>query len=186
MIEITPTNFDKYRVKILVSPQYLDLVSQFKWAVAKFGNSNTLYARSSPKYRKSFLMHRLIMGLVDLETFDNLDPKMFVDHLNHNGLDNRYENLRVVDHRTNMKNLQRVKTGASGFQGVHLDKRKTNKCWQARIRVDYKKIGLGYYTDASEAAKAYDRAAIKYFGETCVLNFPELREVYLSEVGVSQ
>ena len=39
--------------------------------------------------------------------------------------------------------------------------------------VNKKNIFLGYFSDKAEAAQARDRAAIEYFGEFAVLNFPE-------------
>lgn len=44
--------------------------------------------------------------------------------------------------------------------------------WVARISVDYRRIYLGYFTSAEEAARAYDTAAQQYFGEFAKLNFP--------------
>lgn len=50
----------------------------------------------------------------------------------------------------------------------------------ACIVFNNKHIWLGTYNSEEDAAKAYDIAAIKYFGNDCVLNFPELREDYIS------
>jgi hypothetical protein len=43
----------------------------------------------------------------------------------------------------------------------------------ARIGFEKKEIHLGYFRSEIEAAKAYDRAAIKYHGEFASLNFPQ-------------
>ncbi len=46
-------------------------------------------------------------------------------------------------------------------------------CKQGRIRVDRKRIYLGYFADGIEAARAYDRAARKYHGQLASLNFAD-------------
>ena len=53
---------------------------------------------------------------------------------------------------------------------------RATKKWKARITYRCKVEYLGYFDDIEEAAKAYDRAAIKYYGEKAKLNFP--REEY--------
>ena len=48
--------------------------------------------------------------------------------------------------------------------------RKSGVRYMAQIRVNYKAIYLGYYSSAVEAAKAYNKAAIKYHGDFANLN----------------
>jgi hypothetical protein len=45
--------------------------------------------------------------------------------------------------------------------------------WHAQIMVSYKRIHLGLFEVKEDAARAYDRAAIKHFGPFAKLNFPE-------------
>lgn len=51
--------------------------------------------------------------------------------------------------------------------------------YYSSICFNYKTIFLGHYNIETDAAKAYDIAAIKYFGNDAVLNFPELRQNYI-------
>lgn len=110
-------------------------------------------------------MHRVIMEVSD---------EYKVDHINHDTLDNRRENLRICKQEQNLRN--RIKKGdfSSIYKGVHKCGRRKEK-WQATISFSKKHIYLGRYESEIDAACAYDVAAIKHFGEFALLNFPELR-----------
>jgi len=106
-------------------------------------------------------MHREVLNMANY---------MYVDHINHNGLDNRKANLRLATKSQNAWNSS-GRRGRSGFKGVSFEKK--TGLWRASIAYHGEKKYLGNFHDKREAAKAYDRAAKKYHGEFASLNFPE-------------
>lgn len=108
---------------------------------------------------KLLYLHRVILNPVDGQ---------MVDHINHDKLDNRRSNLRICTNRQNTSNQQLRSKNTSGYKGVVWFKDRQK--WRAGIKVNYKFKHLGYFDDILEAAKAYDVAARKYFGEFAKLN----------------
>jgi hypothetical protein len=94
---------------------------------------------------------------------------VFVDHINGNGLDNRKSNLRICTHQQNCENSRKRKKSFSKYKGVYWSK--NAKKWVAQITIDGKSKHLGYFELEEDAAAAYDKAAVKYFGEFACLNF---------------
>ena len=87
-------------------------------------------------------------------------PEDQVDHINWNGTDNRWCNLREVISKDNQKNLRKPIHNTSGVVGISWHK-KLNK-WNARIQVMRKNISLGCYVDFNDAVTARKNAEIKY------------------------
>lgn len=84
-----------------------------------------------------------------------------VDHRDGDGLNNCRTNLRLATHQQNLCNQRLSRANTSGYKGVHRCRRR----WCAMIKVFQKTINLGAFDDPACAARAYDRAAQKHFGE---------------------
>ena len=81
-------------------------------------------------------------------------PKYDLDHIDGNTSNNRLDNLRDILHSENCQNQKTCHhDNSSGYPGVSWDK--NNKCFMARITVNYKAIFLGNFPTAEEAYEAY-------------------------------
>jgi hypothetical protein len=106
-------------------------------------------------------LHRAILGLSGRSRQG--------DHRDGNKLDNRRQNLREATHAQNLWNAGKKSHNKSGFKGVYLEAW-TGK-YRAEIRVDRKRLTLGRFKRAEDAARAYDEAARKHHGEFAKVNF---------------
>lgn len=118
--------------------------------------------KGEPASPRHILMHREIMGLASSDEGE-------VDHINGNGLDNRRANLRPASRSQNAANRGMDPRNESGFRGVTWHRGK----WRACITAQGRAIHLGYFTDTTAAAMAYDAAARLHFGPYARLNFPD-------------
>ena len=105
--------------------------------------------------------HRVVFALVH----GFLPPE--VDHINGDRGDNRPANLRAADRAGNCRNTK-VAFGSSQYRGVQAVGTK----WAAKIRDGKAQQHLGRFETETDAALAYDQAAITLHGEFARLNFP--------------
>ena len=103
-----------------------------------------------------YLAHRIVWLLHHGEW-----PDGQIDHINHNGFDNRISNLRVVSDAENKRNTSKSSRNKSGHLGVSWDKI-TSK-WFACIRVDGKTKYLGQFEEIQNAVAAR-KAADRLYG----------------------
>ena len=147
----------------IIDDEDFEWLNQWKWYAYKA--PHTYYAGRcihGDDHQIILPMHRFILGL---------EPgnKKHVDHVNQNGLDNRRENIRLCSKSQNGMNRGKQKNNISGYKGVSWHKK--NKKWHAYININTKRIFLGLFDSKISAAKTYDKAAKKYFGEFACLNF---------------
>lgn len=157
----------KFMKKILLSKGKIALVDDddfeklkaFKWFYNSHGyaiRSKFIGVKEGKQKQTIISMHRMIMG-----TPDGMDT----DHINHDKLDNRKENLRICTTSENSCNKHQ-NVGVSGFRGV----RKHYKKWQAQIWSNGKFYSIGTYKTSKDAAIAWNEAARKYHGKFAMLN----------------
>lgn len=137
---------------ILVDADDYPILIRFNWNIHPNG-----YARTTIQ-DKCVFMHHLILGT---------NPGAYVaDHINKTPLDNRKCNLRWATKQGNSANSR--PRGPYGFKGVRKQRSGTKYC--AYITVDGKQQHLGSFNTADRAAEAYNKAAIKAFGQYASLN----------------
>lgn len=138
--------------KCLIDLEDIELVKNIKWHKSDLQRS-TYYCTSNNKQWSR--IHRLILGISD--------PDVVIDHINHNGLDNRKSNLRICNNSQNLCNCNISKNNKSGCKGVYWSNDRQK--WCAQITINNKTKGLGRYNNYEDAVKARNEAAFKYYEE---------------------
>ncbi len=140
----------------LVDDEDFERLSKFKWH-ALYTKGHWYAVRTMDK--RLIFMHREIMAA---------PSRAQVDHKDGNGLNNQQYNLRLATNAQNGRNRGKQHNNTSGYKGVYWNKQ--DRKWRANIRCDGRIIHLGYFVNSEDAARAYNDAAIKYFGEFAKLN----------------
>ncbi|CAB4124593.1 HNHc domain containing protein [uncultured Caudovirales phage] len=129
--------------------------------IGRFDNVNYLNLEVTVNGKRKVLKaHRVAWFL-----YYGVWPEYEVDHINCNGTDNRISNLREATSKDNTKNKRPYKGCLSLYKGVS----PSGKKWSARITFG-KTIYLGLYETEVEAAIAYNKAALEYFGNFAKIN----------------
>lgn len=138
-------------VYCLVDKSDLENILKYVWRSCKRGK--TKYAYSSCGY-----MHRFILN----------PGKLYVDHKNGNGLDNRRDNIRLCTHQQNLMNRGPQPNCKSGYKGVYPTTNKKN--WRANIMLNDRQFWIGTFKTKEEAAEAYNKKSKEMFGDFAYQN----------------
>ncbi len=141
----------------LVDDANYDWLKKRKWKAVQ--RRHTFYAeckvRMANGKQRTEGMHRLILGL---QPTDELET----DHIDGDGLNNQRSNLRACTVMQNQQSRRKHKVGTSKYKGAFWHRR--DRKWRSEIVVNKKQICLGYFDSETDAAWAYNRAALKHFG----------------------
>mgnify|MGYP001565146240 CR=1 FL=1 len=147
----------------LVDDEYFEYLSQYKWYFhAGYAFRTSLIKKGEIKKgenNRSIKMHNVIL---------KPPKKLYVDHIDGNGLDNRKKNLRICNVQQNAINAKIRKDNISGFKGVYWNKRRKKFC--AQINKNKKRYWIGCFKTKKEAARAYNENAKQIFGEFAKVN----------------
>ena len=159
---------------IIIDTEDWDKVKEHYWSLVS--NHRVLYVQASilhpeggwktpadgrrRRRRTSLQLHHLILG--------KPQKGMVTDHINHNGLDNRKENLRFATYAQNKSNARSHKNSSSQYLGVFWDK-ETQK-WRVRLKHNGKFYNLGRFTCEHQAALVYNKKAKELRGKFANLN----------------
>ena len=147
----------------LVDDEDYEELNQWKWHAARNGTGDSgFYAvrRISRKGKRTrIFMAREIMNAKVGEQVDHKDGKAT--------LNNQKSNLRICTNAQNQRNRGPQKNNASGYKGVYPYKKGK---WRAKIQVDKLDIHLGIFDVVTEAALAYNKAALLHHREFAYQN----------------
>ena len=166
MAEVVVKSRSVDRVVALVDDTDLVLVESFSWHMAGGKGSTGKYAATNVRLHGkpvTHYMHRMVawaMGLI-LSPVGTEGPRwtLSVDHINGDKLDNRRENLRLLDRPSQMRNPNDGlrSTNRSGHRGVAFvaSRERYGKPWMAHVMVDGKAINLGWFASVDEIGRAH-------------------------------
>jgi hypothetical protein len=108
---------------------------------------------------RMYFAHRIIFAIMTGEVPHE------IDHINGDGLDNRWCNLRACSKGQNNANMRKRRGTRSAYKGVTFYKPGL-KHWRARITIPGRPPWtIGYFHTEEEASAAYQAAAQEHFGE---------------------
>ena len=152
---------------ILYDEEDHDLISSYRWYVHNHGYAIGRKLTQTARQYPMFMMHKVLIN--------GPKTKYYVDHINHNKLDNRRANLRICLFSQNMFNRPKVK-GRSTYLGVSCCSR--SGLFIAQCKAFKVNCQIGRFNTEEEAAIERDIKALELHGDFAVFNFPEYKDQY--------
>lgn len=144
----------------MVDDEDYERVAALSWSpINDRGRRYALSRKQVKRVVQHTYMHRLVMGVTD--------PRVWVDHIDGNVLNNTKANLRIASASENSQNSR--PRGGSKFIGVSYVA--ARKKWKAGIAFQYVKHHLGFFDSETEAAIAYDKKCEELYGKNGRRNF---------------
>jgi hypothetical protein len=138
----------------LVDDEDYERLSKIVWYASPKPNGSAYAFNPGYKEQPRVWMHREVISA----------PKgLLVDHINHNGLDNRKDNLRLATNQQNQFNSRSHKNATSKYKGVSWDSKK--KKWRGYISINKERVHLGWFDDEETAVAEVVKQAKIYYGE---------------------
>ena len=136
----------------MVDSKMHTVLSNWKWSLHSMG-----YACRNRK-GKLILLHRQIMDF----------PKLNVDHINGDKLDNRTINLRLCTQAENTRNSKSHKDSTSKYKGVFWNK--DTRKWRTRLMFNSKTVLDKCFVSETDAADEYNAQSKIYHGKFAKFN----------------
>lgn len=145
-------------VNAFVDTQDFARIAEFDWYLC-----GLKYAATG---KPSRMMHHEVLDMSDFSQHE-------VHHKNGVGLDNRRDNLQIVTRAAHLMTRGLQGNNASGFKGVSWKSPVGNRAgaWVAQIGYNGKKVHIGRFKCAEDAARAYDAKALELYGTIAQSNF---------------
>ena len=148
----------------IVDDENFHRLNRYKWRAEKMHRKNPSgwYAvRSLPRpgtlHKRLAMHHAILLGVSQ------------IDHKDGNGLNNRRANLRRATTRQNNQNQRKQGGLSTKYKGVSWHK--FGRKWECYIGINEHRRHLGVFAHEEDAARAYDEAAKRLFGEFARTNF---------------
>ena len=135
-----------------------DKIKNYSWSKTNYGYISAYIRGTGRENNKHVFMHNMITNTIDIN-----HKEICIDHINGITIDNRKENLRIVNRTQNNANRIIQSNNTVGVTGVYFDNNR-NK-WFSRIELYNKIKHLGMFDNFDDAVKARKEAEEKYFGE---------------------
>lgn len=153
----------------IVDEKWFEILSKYKWhAVKSKGRDRHVYAVREAaadevkNHGRVVRMHRFILSA---------PIGKIVDHINRNTLDNRESNLRVCNRSQNAINAGKQAGTSSKYKGVCY--RHDVLKYEAIFKLEGQNKTIGFFDKEIQAALAYDRFVMHFYGDFAYLNFPD-------------